>query len=100
MNDYDTWKTASPPEHRMVCPRCNRDAEDADELEVVGLESCGLMSYPLYILDPELTTGRRYIGGNRTYALQHTHFTTLWVCDCGAIVSDEGWVTEKEYRYA
>ena len=90
MNDYDTWKTASPPEHRMVCPRCNRDAEDADELEVVGLESSGLMSYPLY----------SYIGGNRTYALQHAHFTTIWVCDCGAIVSDEGWVTEKEYRYA
>ena len=34
MNDYDTWKTASPPEHRMVCPRCNRDAEDADERSV------------------------------------------------------------------
>lgn len=34
---YDAWATAGPPEREYVCPVCGADAEDTEELTIVGL---------------------------------------------------------------
>jgi len=95
---YDSWATAGPPEHVMVCPECGHDAEDMAELEVKGLEGRGLLSYPLYIYDSGAKNETRYLGGAINPARERAYFVTIYRCECGLILTDDALVTEEEFH--
>lgn len=103
---YDAWKTAGPPEHVMVCPKCGTDAEQLEELEVKGLESQGLLAYPTYIPDTSerddgtlrYRNGLKCIGGLVLEARKHSHNVTIYKCECGLILTDDAFVSYDEYH--
>jgi hypothetical protein len=102
MSSYDAWATAGPPEPEpAVCPKCGKDWEELQELEIDGLDGHGIMAYPLRIRDTRPNAGPdayRYIGGAQVPASRNVRFIDIWKCDCGWIGTDDALVTVSEYE--
>lgn len=98
---YDAWRTASPPERALVCPKCGKDFEEAEELDVHGLEGRGLLSYPLHIEhpDPKLREAGQvlYIGGNTNRARERARCVTVYRCGCGHVLTEDAFVDAVDF---